>query len=132
MVEVDSVHSRVTVVFVDYDISDTVKLENVRLDIQFEEIPLFAFRCILHNIRVPASGSHLKGVKALWPVETLDMLFRTTVEHEFCDIIKKKSLPPHILLHSKSIGSVTKKLVKLGLAEFVEKPQKNVKQSNID
>ena len=124
-------HAVVTVIFVDYGIWDTVKLENIRLDIQYEEIPIFALPCTLYNIQVPNRGNQLGGVKALWPVETLEVLYTLLVEQQFCITIKNNGLPLQILMHSKSFGSVNKILVQLGLAEFVEKPQKKRKKRNI-
>ena len=111
---------RATVIFVDYGTRDSVQLKNIRLDIKFEEIPILAVRCTLYNIRVPGSGNQLGGVKALWSKETLDILHKMIVDHEFRVTIKNKGLPLQVLLHSDSIGSVAEKLVEQSLAELTE------------
>lgn len=132
MVEVNSVHGRATVMFVDYGTLDMVKFENIRLDIKFEEIPLFALRCTLHNIRVPGSGNQFEGAKVQWPIETLDLVYKMIVEHEFWVTIKDNGPPLQVLLYSKSLGSVTKKLVKQDLAEFVESHKKQKKSQSLE
>lgn len=55
-----------------------------------------------------------------WPKETLDILHKMIVEHEFLVTIKNNGLPLQVLLHSESIGSVAENLVEQGLAEFFE------------
>ena len=130
VLEVCSEPGRVTVEFVDYGTRDSVGLGNIRLNIQFEEIPIFALRCTLHNIRVPGSGNQLGDAKVPWPKETLVTLHSMTVDKEFRVTIKKNGVPLQVHLNSKYHGGVVNtNLVKKGLAEFVEIPRTFLKKN---
>jgi len=128
--EVNSEPGRVTVIFVDYGTRDSVQLKNIRLDIQFEEIPILALPCTLHNIRVPGSGNQLGGTKVQWPIETLNILHNMIVEKEFRVIVKANGVPLQVHLSSRYDGVVSKKLVAKGLAEFVEIKKCNKKNKS--
>lgn len=114
------------VVFVDYGTFDSVKLENIRLDIMYEDIPMMAIRCLLYNVRVPGSADQPSGIKVSWPQETLDTLHSMIVDHEFSVMVRKRGPPLQVYLTSvKGRKSVTKELAKKGLAEIIEfKPRK--------
>jgi hypothetical protein len=113
---------RATVRYVDYGTRDWVQLDGIRLNVKFEEVPILALRCALHNIRVPSSATQPLGEKVPWPVKTLDILHEMVVEQEFLvTVIERYSSPMQVYLTSLSHSqSVTNELVNKGLAEFVE------------
>ena len=112
----------------------SVQLEDIRPDISFKDIPIFALRCIVHNIRVPDSGNQLGGAKAPWPLGTISILRSMIVEKQVGVVIKNDRDPFQVDLRSSDQGIISDELVKQGLAEFVEtkltKSQRKKKNKN--
>ena len=122
---VDSIdENRVTVLFVDYGIKDSVDRRNIRLNImplEILEIPVQAIRCVLHNIRPPGVREPTGNLE--WPLLNLNHLHSLIVDQEFRVCVKRRGSPIEVSLKNEC-NSIAKLFVMNEMAEYLVHPSK--------
>ena len=112
----------VDVNFVDWGTLDTVNIKDIRLDVDFEDVPVQAVRCALHNLEPTCGGQN-------WLIRDLNAIYRLAAGVEFKVKVMADGPPIQVELIPERGRVFNKELVVKQLAKFVEISEPEKKKS---
>lgn len=116
-------NGEVLVFYADWGTLDTVNKNDIRLDIDLEDVPVQAVRCTLYNLKPAGDASN--G----WEIDDLNKIHPRAVDKKFKVHVKAAGPPIQVVLFQLNGRNFNKELVAENLAEFVEiEPKKKYKK----